>query len=212
MQQHDLAIVQQANASAQPTTALQQLSPPEVFAALAILLAKTQRRYPHQDMSQAAPEYLEDFEILAQRYSLRRVERAIRELRLNPSQRFFPAPNEVAAEIEAQLVVERRLAREQEAHEKAEQENREAVEKYEMLDQWKKSGLTATEFRRLDCIRWKEKAVDDARRTEWEAGREQREAERQQQKEERRAEQRTEWEAMRVAQEKKNRAEWEALL
>ncbi|MGO9433149.1 MAG: hypothetical protein ACLP00_02515 [Terracidiphilus sp.] len=114
MEHNELVKVPPANVSTRPTTSLQKLSPPEVSIALANLLAKTQRRYLNQQLGQAAAEYLEDFEILAQRYSLQRIGRAIQELRLNPNQRFFPAPNEVVAEILKQLEEEERQQREEE--------------------------------------------------------------------------------------------------
>ena len=47
-------------------------------------------------------EYLTDFEQLALKYSLQKVEDAISSLRIDPEQEFFPKPNEVAAEIERQ--------------------------------------------------------------------------------------------------------------
>jgi hypothetical protein len=94
--------------------------------ALTVLLDKMLRRYPNQDMSKALPEYMEDFELLAQKYSLRRVEAAVRMLRISPNQKFFPSPNEVAAEIEDQLEEERReQAEERERDHKTRQRERE---------------------------------------------------------------------------------------
>ena len=44
-----------------------------------------------------------DYEALAQKYSLQKVVDAIEALRISADQKFFPQPNEVAAEIEDQL-------------------------------------------------------------------------------------------------------------
>lgn len=48
------------------------------------------------------PEYLADFERLAMKYSLQKVEDAIAALRIDPEQRFFPTPDDVAHEIRQQ--------------------------------------------------------------------------------------------------------------
>ena len=48
-------------------------------------------------------EYLADFERLALKFSLQKVEDAIAALRIDPEQEFFPKPNEVADEIERQI-------------------------------------------------------------------------------------------------------------
>ena len=64
------------------------------------LLNRTAKRYPNQDLTDALPEYMRDFEMLALKYSLQKVEDAIAALRVNPDQDFFPTPNEVADRIE----------------------------------------------------------------------------------------------------------------
>jgi len=69
---------------------------------LLALLETLIRRYPSQDLTDAIGEYMRDFEALALKYSLPAVQRAIEALRIDPEQKFFPRPDEVAEEIEAQ--------------------------------------------------------------------------------------------------------------
>ena len=71
----------------------------EELTALGILLERTARRYPNQDLTDALPEYMTDLERLALSYSLQSVEDAIAKLRVDPEQDFFPTPNEVAAQM-----------------------------------------------------------------------------------------------------------------
>jgi hypothetical protein len=78
---------------------LQRRLPPEELTALGILLEQTARRYPNQDLSDALPEYLTDFEQLALKHSLFAVEDAIGVLRCDPNFHYFPTPNEVADQI-----------------------------------------------------------------------------------------------------------------
>ena len=93
----------QLNSALTPTAGqLQRRLPPEEFQALGILLERTAKRYPNQDMQDAMPEYLADLEKLALRYSLQSVEDAIAALRVDPEQEFFPHPDEVAAEMKRQ--------------------------------------------------------------------------------------------------------------
>jgi hypothetical protein len=79
---------------------LQMRLPKEELTALGILLERTLRRYPGQENEGILEEYLTDFEQLALKYSLPKVEDAIAALRVDPEQEFFPKPNEVAREIE----------------------------------------------------------------------------------------------------------------
>ena len=79
---------------------LQKSLPQEEFTALGILLNRTAKRYPNQDLTDALPEYMRDFETLALKYSLQKVEDAIAALRVDPDQDFFPTPSEVADKIE----------------------------------------------------------------------------------------------------------------
>lgn len=84
-----------------PTGApLQRRLPQEEFTALGILLNRTAKRYPNQDLTDALPEYMRDLEQLSLRYSLLQVEDAIAALRVDPEQVFFPTPNEIAAHIQ----------------------------------------------------------------------------------------------------------------
>ncbi|MDR3798425.1 MAG: hypothetical protein P4K93_09745 [Terracidiphilus sp.] len=73
-----------------------------------MLLAQMADRYPGQDLRDSMEGYLWDFEQLALKYSLPKVQAALAALRIQPGQRFFPRPDEVAEEIEAQIDVERR--------------------------------------------------------------------------------------------------------
>jgi hypothetical protein len=59
-------------------------------------------------LEQSLEGYLADFEQLALRYSLAKVQRALAELRIAPGQKFFPRPDEVAEVIEQQR--ERRMS------------------------------------------------------------------------------------------------------
>jgi hypothetical protein len=72
---------------------------------LSILLAEMDslaRRYPSQDQEESIESYLTDFEQLALKYSLRKVQQALQALRIRAGQKFFPRPDEVAQEIEDQ--------------------------------------------------------------------------------------------------------------
>lgn len=79
---------------------LQRRLPPGEFEALGILLERTARRYPNQDLQETMGEYLHDYERLALRYSLQKIEDAVALLRIDPEQQFFPTPDEVAHAIE----------------------------------------------------------------------------------------------------------------
>jgi len=70
-----------------------------------ILLAEVEvltRRYPSQDHEESIAVYFQDLEQLALKYSVRKVQAALTELRIAPGQKFFPRPDEVAEVIEAQ--------------------------------------------------------------------------------------------------------------
>jgi len=73
------------------------------LAHLGALVAQMVQRYPSQELEQSLEGYLWDFERLAAKYSLAKVEKALAELRIKPGQKFFPRPDEVAEEIEAQM-------------------------------------------------------------------------------------------------------------
>jgi hypothetical protein len=61
------------------------------------------RRYPSQDQESSIVPYFRDFELLAAKHSLAKVEKAIAALRIKPGQSFFPRPDEVSEEIERQI-------------------------------------------------------------------------------------------------------------
>jgi hypothetical protein len=92
-----------------PTSApLQKRLPAAESVELAVLLAQMADRYPAQDLRDSMEGYLWDFERLALKYSLPKVQAALAALRIRPGQRFFPRPDEVAEEIEAQVEAEMR--------------------------------------------------------------------------------------------------------
>ena len=102
MDQEELEKALQKIVSTGTGARLQKRLPQEELTALGILLERTARRYPNQDMRDTLPEYLADFEQLALKYSLQKVEDAIGALRIDPEQHFFPTPNDVAHEIRQQ--------------------------------------------------------------------------------------------------------------
>lgn len=61
------------------------------------------RRYPSQDQEASIEAYFRDFEQLAAKHSVEKVEKAICALRIKPGQSFFPRPDEVSEEIERQI-------------------------------------------------------------------------------------------------------------
>jgi hypothetical protein len=77
------------------------LSKEDSFHLLAVMDQLT-RRYPSQDQESSIEAYFKDFELLAAKHSLRKVEKALSALRIKPGQSFFPRPDEVAEEIERQ--------------------------------------------------------------------------------------------------------------
>ena len=77
------------------------LSKEDSFRLLAVMDQLT-RRYPSQDQESSIEAYFRDFELLAEKHSLCKVEKALRALRIKPGQSFFPRPDEVAEEIERQ--------------------------------------------------------------------------------------------------------------
>lgn len=82
--------------------ALEMRLPVAELTALGIILAKLARRFPSQENEGTIEEYLEDYEALALKYSIQKVEAALAVLRIEPGRRYFPTPNEVAEEIERQ--------------------------------------------------------------------------------------------------------------
>jgi len=87
----------QLNSALTPTAGrLQRRLPKEELKALGAVLEKMARRYPNQDMTDALPEYMRDYENLALKFSLQSVTEVIEELRVAPDNKFFPSPNDVA--------------------------------------------------------------------------------------------------------------------
>lgn len=81
---------------------LQKSLSKEDSSTLLILLNSLAKRYPSQDQAESIEEYFRDFEALALKFSLLKVEKALAALRIKPGQAFFPRPDEVAEEMEAQ--------------------------------------------------------------------------------------------------------------
>lgn len=67
-----------------------------------LLVTQMATRYPSQDLTDSIEGIAHDLEQLCLKYSLRKVQRALEALRIKPGQRFFPRPDEVAEEIEAE--------------------------------------------------------------------------------------------------------------
>jgi hypothetical protein len=57
------------------------------------------RRYPSQDQEGSIEEYHKDYKQLAIRHGIGAVAEAITKLRLDPEQKFFPRPDEIADQI-----------------------------------------------------------------------------------------------------------------
>jgi hypothetical protein len=100
---------------------------------LGVLLAQMADRYPSQDLRDSMEGYLWDFEQLALKYSLPKVQAALAALRIQPGQRFFPRPDEVAGEIEAQVDLDRRR---NEAQRQAQRRRREVEEFWRWAPEW----------------------------------------------------------------------------
>jgi len=92
--------VQLANVLRPTGASLQKSLSSEDGTYLLAMLNRTAKRYPNQDLTDALPEYMKDLEQLALKYSLQKVEDAIAKLRIDPEQRFFPTPSDVAEQIE----------------------------------------------------------------------------------------------------------------
>lgn len=111
---HDLERVDRAQLESALTepekSSLALLSKGDSSRLLAVMDELT-RRYPSQDQESSIEAYFRDFEELAAKHSVRKVERAIKALRIKPGQSFFPRPDEVAEEIERQI--ERGVANDQ---------------------------------------------------------------------------------------------------
>ena len=84
---------------------------------LLALMESLTRRYPSQGQEESIAEYFRDYERLALRYSLLRVEEAVAALRIDPEQKFFPRPDEVASQIKRDRAGDMFRAMQQEAQE-----------------------------------------------------------------------------------------------
>lgn len=62
-------------------------------------MEKSARRWPVEENGESIEEYMADWEQLAIKHGIGKVEEAIQELRVDPDQRFFPRPDEVAAKM-----------------------------------------------------------------------------------------------------------------
>ena len=69
---------------------------------LLALMNSLVKRYHTQDMTDPIEEYLLDYEAIAEKHGIVKVQKAIEALRVDPDQQFFPKPNEVAHEIKQQ--------------------------------------------------------------------------------------------------------------
>jgi hypothetical protein len=101
----DLERVTQAQANSALTeqdASLRRSLSGEDLSILLVEMDSLARRYPSQDQEESIESYLTDFEQLALKYSLRKVQQALQALRIRAGQKFFPRPDEVAQEIEDQ--------------------------------------------------------------------------------------------------------------
>lgn len=130
--------------------------PNEEYAALGVLMEKTAKRYPNQDLKDALPEYQEDLEQLALKFSLRCVANAVMALRVTPGRKFFPTPDEVAEECEEQRRLEVGIAEKM-----RQKEAQEAADRYFWL--WVEDEMKAKD--------WTEQQVLDSIKTPGYAGR-----------------------------------------
>ena len=93
---------QLSNVLTVPAASLQKSLSKEDSTTLLVLMDGLTRRYPSQDQQESIGEFFADFEQLAIQKGMRRVIDAVNALRINPDQRFFPRPDEVAREINRQ--------------------------------------------------------------------------------------------------------------
>ena len=101
----DLTKINQAQLSSAltaPAASLQKSLSPEDSTTLLALMEGLTRRYPSQDQQESVAEYFADYEQLAVKKGIQRVVEAVQALRIDPDQKFFPRPDEVASEIQRQ--------------------------------------------------------------------------------------------------------------
>lgn len=117
-----------------PTNApLQRRLPDAESLGLGVLLAQMADRYPAQDLRDSMEGYLWDFEQLALKYSLVQIQTALAALRIQPGQRFFPRPDEVAEKIEAQIGLE---GRQKEVERQAQRRQWEVEDFWRVAPEW----------------------------------------------------------------------------
>jgi hypothetical protein len=118
-------------------TALEESSPKslsrEDSSTLLALVESLTRRYPSQDQEGSIEEYFLDYERLALKCSLPRLTSALLELRTKAGRAFFPRPDEVAEQIEANMDMER-VERDRERQ--ARQRTQEIAEFWERAPEW----------------------------------------------------------------------------
>ena len=75
---------------------------------LTVLLDQLSAHYPHQTITNETGEiWREAFEMLVRRYTLPRLQTALREFLIKPGQKFFPHPGEIAEALEEMKTSER---------------------------------------------------------------------------------------------------------
>lgn len=100
MEKIDLA--QLNNALTAPEASLRKSLSIADSSILIALMEGLARRYPAQDLEGSIEEFHADFEALAVKHGIGKVQKAVEALRIDPKQDFFPKPNEIAREIERQ--------------------------------------------------------------------------------------------------------------
>jgi len=97
--------VQRANLSSALRTIggqLQRRLPNVELTALGALMDGMERRWPAQELADSMDAFMTDMEELARRHGLQYVQLAVMALRVSPEQKFFPRPDEIAAEMDRQ--------------------------------------------------------------------------------------------------------------
>lgn len=134
-----------------PAASLRKSLSKEDSSALLALMEALARRYPGQDLESTIGEFHRDYEALALKYSLAKMIRAVEELRIDPNQKFFPKPDEIAERIEQRRetgLYADNAARYKKAQAQHEQD-RVRIEAFKKA--WLESGLTLAEYcKRLD--------------------------------------------------------------
>jgi hypothetical protein len=127
--------------------------------------------YPHQEMCAETVEgYMLEFERMAVKQGIHRLEGAFLALRSKPGQKFFPHPTEVAEEIEEQIEAEQEERRNQLLDDRAKRERQADIETFwnDILpDRMQRFGWTEEEvLRRFPSFRHTKPATLPAARAE----------------------------------------------